>query len=255
MLKFLHLSDTHVSKSDSKNLPVVERIGYIRVNYPEHRLIVTGDVTDDGDWKQYARVWRILMNCKYYACPGNHDFGLAGNLFDKERARRFDKYLPAAGGRYGRRLKSPVLDIIEEGNTTVALVGINSNIRSRHPFDFARGRIGLWQRFQLERVLWRIRREYPTAMRIVYFHHHPFDRGVFTAMSDSHKLAKVLKGNCELCLFGHKHKAEQWDARAIGVSPIFLAAGKLCEEDTAYEITVNEGGCMDFEIKNVPVIG
>ena len=246
MIKILHLSDLHVHTSAKNNAETVKRLSYIRVHYPDHNRIITGDVTDDGKEVQYIRAMQQLLSGTCYICPGNHDYGFAGNFYDKKRALRFDEYLPQAR-KYMGLLAKPVIEVVKSDETTVVLVGLNSNLRTRNPFDFACGRIGIMQRWWLKRTLSQARRKYPNCVRIVYLHHHPFDRGPWTGLKDSRKLIKCLSMQCELVLFGHKHKAEIFESTA----PYMVAAGKLSECDDVTEITINGRA---VELNQVPVI-
>ncbi len=241
MLKFLHLSDLHVHMSPAKNMGVRNRLSYIKKQYPSHRLIITGDITDDGSTNQYINAWWLLVGGRDHLCPGNHDYGYAGNIYGRKRAKRYRQYL---------RKYSRSVEIITRGGATAVLIGLDSNLRTRNPFDFACGKIGLWQRWWLKYTLRKARRRYPDAARIVYFHHHPFDRGPWTGMKDGKKLMAILD-NCELVLFGHKHKAE-WIIEDLP-SPLIAAAGKLSERDTVTEIAVDDKG--EITLKEVPVIG
>ena len=228
-MRLLHISDLHIHESMADNAGVLKRLAYIREHYPRHVLVVTGDVTDDGSEKQYENAMHILPPGAYI-CPGNHDYGYAGNLYDPSKARRFGQYLPQSG-KYGRR---PVVDRIDN----VVLIGLDSCLRTVSPHDMACGKIEWLQRFFLSRVL----KRYQDSMKIVYFHHHPFDRSPWMGMKDAEKLLKVCR-DCELLLFGHKHKAQQWMTMA--------AAGNLSECSTVTEITVLSGR---FELNQVPVI-
>jgi len=53
MKKFLHISDLHIHRQEQKNADVARLLEFISETYPEHYLIITGDITDDGDKKQY----------------------------------------------------------------------------------------------------------------------------------------------------------------------------------------------------------
>lgn len=241
MLRFLHLSDLHVRSSPANNTELLKRLSFVRKNYPLHKKIITGDVTDDGSWLQYTNAKKYLM-FNAYVCPGNHDYGYAGNFYGKKRARRFDRYITQTTA-YMRLARKPVVDVVTEGETTVVLIGLDSNIRTRHIFDFACGKIGYVQRCWLKRVLRKARRRYPGCVRIVYFHHHPFDRGFGTELKDAKKLMKIINNNCELVLFGHKHKAQLWKYGALA------AAGKLSECDVVTEIVVDRESIAFNEVK------
>jgi len=244
MIRFLHLSDLHIHTGAKKNAELAKRLRYIRENYPYHDLIVTGDVTDDGSQKQYQAAMYMLPKNNSHVCPGNHDYGFAGNLYEKKRAKRFDQYLPQSR-KYMGLWARPVVDVVSKGDTRVVLVGLNSNLKTHNPLDFACGKIGLVQRYLLKRTLHQARRKYPNCVRIVYFHHHPFDRGPWTGMKDAKKLMDVLM-DCELVLFGHKHVAFQWFNMA--------AAGKLSECYYVTEIVVNDVLGDKITMRQVPVV-
>ena len=241
MIRFLHLSDLHIHTSAKNNAELVKRLSFIREKYPYHDRIITGDVTDDGEQRQYLNALRLLASGNDHICPGNHDYGFAGNLYEKKRAKRFDEYLPQSR-KYMGLLAMPVVDVVSKGDTRVVLVGLDSNLKTHSPLDFACGKIGMVQRYLLKKILNQARRKWPGCVRVAYFHHHPFDYGPWTGMKDAKKLIKVLK-NCELVLFGHKHKAHQWYDMA--------AAGKLSECDHVTEIVV-EGSRVTM--RQVPVV-
>ncbi|RLG94053.1 hypothetical protein DRO27_05330, partial [Candidatus Bathyarchaeota archaeon] len=53
--------------------------------------------------------------------------------------------------------------------------------------------------------------KFQTYTRIVMLHHHPFSKGVFTALDGADRFMKVLNiAGCDLLLFGHKHVAGVW---------------------------------------------
>ncbi len=84
--KILQLSDLHVgkSKSETKNLKrIVEKV--IKL-YQKDKLtiLITGDIVDDGQKKQYKEAKKILKplvdieNFNIWPTPGNHDYGWNG---------------------------------------------------------------------------------------------------------------------------------------------------------------------------------
>jgi hypothetical protein len=46
--------------------------------------------------------------------------------------------------------------------------------------------------------------------RVLVLHHHPFQRTIGLKLKGADRLMKVLGGNCEMVLFGHKHVYEKW---------------------------------------------
>ncbi len=47
-MKFLHLSDLHIKADVDEDAAAVRMIRYVLAEYPEHKIIVTGDITNDG---------------------------------------------------------------------------------------------------------------------------------------------------------------------------------------------------------------
>jgi len=94
-MKFIHISDLHFHRHESDNEAATSLLQFINQNYPDHKLIVTGDIVDDGDEEQFKRAYEALEPFKgrIYISPGNHDFGAAGNFYSRERAERFDSML------------------------------------------------------------------------------------------------------------------------------------------------------------------
>ncbi len=76
---------------------------------------------------------------RIFIVPGNHDFGAMGNFYSKERAKRFDEKLTIPlkqGGTFYKENK-PVVNIIKDKNASVMLIGLDTNLKTNHPFDFA----------------------------------------------------------------------------------------------------------------------
>ena len=66
-------------------------------------------------------------------------------------------------------------------------------------------------------------------------------------MKDANKLMEILDHNCELVLFGHKHKPLLYPY----ANPTFIAAGKLDECESVMEITIDG---KDIKISDVSVV-
>ena len=245
-MKFLHISDMHFHRHDKDNKATKKLLKYVHQNYPHHYLVITGDITDDGAEEQYGIAHNALkmFEWRLYPSPGNHDAGKAGNLYQRKRLKRFDRWFNTKF----IGLNKPKVDKIVIGNTIVALIGLDSNRETWWPGDWARGRIGIYQRWCLKREL----KRNADAVRMVYFHHHLFIRHIlnkiFLQMTDANKLMEILAGNCEVVMFGHKHHQERWQNHK-GI-PHVLAAGAMSEEETAWEITIEE---RDISVKKVPI--
>lgn len=94
-MKFIQLSDLHIHTHENDNEDVISLLRYVSKTYPDHRLIITGDITDDGAVEQLENAHALLQpfKGKVFICPGNHDFGAAGNFYSYERAVNFDNIL------------------------------------------------------------------------------------------------------------------------------------------------------------------
>lgn len=229
MIKFIHISDLHIHRSG--NSAVAKVLMFIRKHYLGHRLIITGDITDNGARGEYEEAKRLLgIFPQVFVCPGNHDYGFRGNHYSKSAARRFDLFFGTS--YYG--WNAPRVDCIKQGDTEVVLIGLDSNLETKYPFDFARGKIGLWQRFRLGQVL----NKHIGAVKIVYFHHHLFWEDIFCSLKDREKVMRLLYDRAEVVCFGHQHKSNLWEAAN---KPWFVfLAGKLAKEVTAHEITIEK---------------
>ncbi|PIE31577.1 hypothetical protein CSA56_17900 [candidate division KSB3 bacterium] len=239
-MKFIHLSDLHFRSHREDNQAALETLDTIQERYPEHKLIITGDIVDDGHEAQYREALTALrpFEGRLFLCPGNHDYGLKGNLYSRERAERFDKWLsiPLKQGGIFAGDNVPLLHFLKEDESQVLLVALDTNIESRSPFDFACGRVGRKQLDALDRLL-----SDPAIahmVMVIFFHHHPFlhtDR--FKKLLDARDLARILYGRVHLVLFGHHHVSKMW-SNTLGI-PYILASDNSPGQTTAREITVS----------------
>jgi len=240
MLNILHLSDPHFHSSWEDNKEVTAKLEYIGNEFPDHKLIVTGDIVDDGYGAQYRRALEAFQPFigRIFICPGNHDFGRKGNLYSKNCVNRFDKLMYDLGHRqkYGSH---PIVHVLKDEDNTrgIMLIGLSSAIRSKDPFDFACGRIGWLQRRRLDRIL--MNPETIGMRKIVYFHHHPFEWfSFFGQMLDARKLIRLLSAKCEVVLFGHKHKSDMWTK--YNYIDYILSAADLRRTKMIREISVDK---------------
>lgn len=132
-MRILHVSDLHISGHDPDNVLIKKRLEYIHRTYPDHILVVTGDIVDNegatitgtpatAPSKERPPAEWLLMALPEYitlhevpfkkslqkACdllrpftqtggifitPGNHDFGLWGNFYNPQYSKLFDSQL------------------------------------------------------------------------------------------------------------------------------------------------------------------
>jgi 3',5'-cyclic AMP phosphodiesterase CpdA len=232
-MKILHISDLHVHKHEEKNEGIVGRLDYIFRHFPDHLIVVTGDIVDSGTREQYERAYQLLFPFagRILVCPGNHSEGIKGNFYDKECAQMFDEFLSLplkqAGTYYG--YNSPCVSEIEN----VRFIGLDSNIETNSFLRFAQGVIGGKQLRLLAPLL------DTEKVRIVYLHHHPFitANDITMRLKDAKKFEQAVTGKVDVLLFGHLHEPGiwhgKWDINWI------LAADKFDATEKVREITID----------------
>ncbi len=242
-MKFIHLSDLHIHTHEADNKEASSLLKFISMTYPDHRLIITGDIADDGSKEQFENAYNLLerFKGKIFICPGNHDFGAVGSFYSYERAVRFDEMLAKKleqGGTF-KGDSTPVVNTIREGNQEIILIALDSNLETEMPFDFACGEIGECQLKALNTIL-------DTAtnagmVKVLLFHHHPFMRNdPFMELKDAKALAKTIYNRVDVVLFGHKHEMGEWKKR-YGAQYV-LASDNSPGKDYAKEITIDQKG-------------
>jgi predicted MPP superfamily phosphohydrolase len=249
MIRFLHLSDLHFHSDPARNAAVAALLQSIAADYPDHHLLITGDITDDGGEAQCENACAALLpfRGRVWLVPGNHDYGPFGNFYDETCARRFDRFLATpfdlpsfAEGDV------PSVKVLETPADKVLLIGLNSNLRTMDPFDFACGEIGESQRARLAQILSNSRHQ--SRLKIVYLHHHPFYHNPFFRLLDSEAFLRVVFNRADVLAFGHKHVAGLWQG-APGV-PWIVAAEDSPGRATVREISLD---ARQIEVRDVPV--
>ena len=98
---------------------------------------------------------KSLFKGRIFLCPGNHDFGAAGNFYSRERAERFDEFLSIPLGQGGTFTgdKTPVVNIVQEDGEKVMVIALDTNLETEQAFDFACGKVGKTQRSALDNIL------------------------------------------------------------------------------------------------------
>jgi 3',5'-cyclic AMP phosphodiesterase CpdA len=241
-MRFIHLSDLHFHRNPQDNMAATTTLAFVKENYPDHYLIVSGDIVDDGHEDQYKRAYEALVPFTepgIFISPGNHDFGAAGSFYSRERAERFDKFLsePLHQGGTFTGDATPVVNIVQDNTGRVMLIALDSNLETDHPFDFSCGCIGEEQLGFLDTILLGCAAD---MVKMLFFHHHPFMRhDPFMELKDARDLMRLIYGRVHLLLFGHRHVSEQWENR--NNIPYILAADNAPGKAYAREITIENG--------------
>ena len=250
-MKFIHLSDLHIHTHADDNKAVSSILDFVAKSYPEHNLIITGDIVDDGTSAQFANAYAMLkpFQGRVFLCPGNHDFGAAGNFYSAERALRFDRTLaePLNQGGTFKGDSTPVVNVVRAGGREVMVIALDSNLETDHPFDFACGEIGKSQLSALDTVLGRT--SSARMIKMLFFHHHPFMvNDPFMELKDARKLVSTIFGRVDVVLFGHKHEMNQWENR-WGAKYV-LASDNSPGKHFAKEISISE---TDIKVTSIPL--
>lgn len=253
-MKLLHVSDLHFHQDQAKNAQVNARLGRVKERYPEHHVLVTGDITDDGHPAQYANARAALQPFvgRVHICPGNHDFGATGMFYSADRARRFDSELSVplgqAGCFYGAN--APLVSVVNGADAQVMFIALDSNLETTNLFDFSCGEIGDLQLAALDAILAApANRDY---VKVLFFHHHPFIRkenDPFMALLDAPKLWRTVWGRVDVIAFGHKHVRQRWDN--YGGAAAVLASDSTAVGSAAFEITVTG---RTVSVADVPLV-
>lgn len=241
-MKFLHISDLHFHRDQNDNKGANKALNTIKNRYPDHMLIVTGDITDDGHELQYENALAALepFNGRLFIAPGNHDYGAAGYLYGRERALRFDEMLakPLKQGGTFRGDATPVVNVVGGTDERIMLIALDTNLETDDPFDFACGEVGEAQLLSLESLL-----NAPSSQgkkKILFFHHHPFMRNdPFMEMRDARKLMRAIYHKVDIVLFGHKHVSGKW--KNVNGIQYILASDNTPGKNFAREISIDQG--------------
>jgi predicted phosphodiesterase len=251
-MKFIHLSDLHFKNEFKQNFQILEMFDFIKRKYNEHYLIITGDITDDGDEQQYNNAFDVLnhFNGRIFICPGNHDFGTRGNQYSKKKAKMFDQKLsiPLGQNDFFFGDNNPVVNKLKKGPVKTVLIAVDTNLETNSTLDFACGEVGKTQIEYLDKFL--SEKSVAQYTKIIFMHHHPFiHKNPFMKLKDADEFMKVVEGRTDILLFGHDHKSDIWH-NAYGIKYI-LASDDSPGKDYVREIII--GKHNEIFINNIKI--
>ena len=257
MLTLVHVSDLHFQRNEFDNRLLLSRLVSIRneefLSSQDTHFLLTGDLTDDGHTLQYAHLTRamsMIPTGRSLVCCGNHDYGSSGIMYYPDCADRFDRFARSLGYTRSYKPKLPIVRLLTGASgQRMMTIGINSNLETLLPTDFSRGEVGTQQRQYLTAIL-----DNPDAVgipKLVYLHHHPFDRGHGLELKDSAEFLACIAGKVDVLCFGHKHKQELFGA--VHGIPHVVAAGSLKDSRLSkyIRITISNGG---ISVGEVPIL-
>jgi 3',5'-cyclic AMP phosphodiesterase CpdA len=270
--KILQLSDLHVGKSRSESRNLRQIVKKIVESYSDSELtiLLTGDIVDDGQKKQFKEAKNILKplsdnpNFNVWPVPGNHDYGWNGIHAERQRFEYFKNAL------YGiENVGYPHVKTDSSGNV---FIGLNSMKAESDFWDglLADGELGSRQIHNTSGILNSIDElsasERKKKKVIVHLHHHPFlfpdenwiEEGIEYIghwLKDGEALMSVLAGRIDVLLFGHEHHQLNFSGTDLSKDyriPWILSCGKTTEKSKEY--AVNKKGETTDKILNTGML-
>ena len=225
------LSDLHIGHGPKESERTQILFDRVANSYPGVPVIVTGDMTDSAELPQFEemrkRLDQLSLTNPVLTVPGNHDYAWKGILFIDDPWDDWVKYLGTPLGWGRREVHWMGVDYEPEGVDGLGVWEdgplVYFGIDSGDPKDKEKMAIGYISR-RLADALDQSLKNYANKTRIAMLHHHPFTDGLFTRLHGSARLMNALENNCELLLFGHKHKyGIWWERRGI---PLIVSSHK-----------------------------
>lgn len=254
--KILHLSDLHVGKSESESANLKRIVEKVIRDFSRDKLtiLITGDVVDDGQKKQYKEAKEILKplfdnkNFNVWPIPGNHNYGWNGIHAERQRFKYFKKAFYDL-----ENVSYPHVKIDSFGNL---FIGLNSMKAETGFWDglLSDGELGSRQIYNVSGILNSID-ELPVSTRkktkvIVHLHHHPFiypdktwlEEGIQKGchwLKDGEGLMRVIAGRIDILLFGHEHRHLDFSKTELSEHyriPWIFAGGKCTKKSKEYAL-------------------
>jgi 3',5'-cyclic AMP phosphodiesterase CpdA len=219
----IHLSDLHIGLSEKEVANAKRLFFWIATDQPGTVVLITGDITDLATEEQLQEAALLIEELSetnpVLIVPGNHDYAWAGNILREDGWKNWQQCL---GNRFGGSR-----EIVDGLRVTKISNMAFFSVDSGDPRDeeiSARGYISEALAEALKESL--VKSWDPT--RVVFLHHHPFDSGFFTKLHGSEIFMEAITGNCEILLFGHRHRFGIWEKREN--SPMIVASHKSTDE-------------------------
>jgi 3',5'-cyclic AMP phosphodiesterase CpdA len=194
-----------------------------RAKLMSNTIVITGDITDSGDEKDYAIAQSFISRLtaagfRVFSVPGNHDVSYEGNLalfrvpfltsaqqelgHSETRRQNFSKYID--NGVYPRiidlqRAWLILLDTMkDELNDQGFSMGRSDN--------FGQGRLGQRQLEILKEWLRKFQNDRMAGKKVVVCLHHLFTSDSKIMLDDQGEFLEIVKGNIDCLLYGHSSR-------------------------------------------------
>ncbi|MGA1872144.1 MAG: metallophosphoesterase family protein [Thermoplasmatota archaeon] len=261
--EFIHLSDLHfgkcfgLTKIRERNEAVIEHIGE---NHPGIPVLITGDIVDSGFRCQYKKakeeLTKLAKTNPILLVPGNHDYNHLGNFINVKADDRWKEFFGVPMGWENGSMtlnkhnlkpeRAGLMNWLLHGSDKFDGLGgwesedwVVYGIDSGDPRDrtqTARGYVSEELRKRLKKELEDEKRG-KDRIRIVMLHHHPFMSDPFMVLKGADELMDVLRGNCEVLLFGHRHKYHIYKDKEYEI-PLIIASHSTPEHAFSHYLIV-----------------
>lgn len=229
MLNVIHVSDLHLTERPSANSwaerllqRVRERFFDVSGRTERSFLLVTGDITEQGDFRQYDEAFRLLSPFagKLLMEPGNHDIAGIWHLPSPaatrcdELERQFtQEFAPRLGVCNCKINELQVTRISDGGTCRVMAIGVESASLKSHHAKMAQGEVGPKQLEALARALDDAKKE--GRRTLVYLHHNPLAytpqenllqpdvMEELNELEDAPAFLTCVKGKADVVAYGH----------------------------------------------------
>lgn len=230
VMRLIHISDLHIRKNNKDNTVVKNKLSEIyKMMENGDVLVITGDITDDGNSVQYENAYELLHPFKgrIVIVPGNHDFGKWGSFYNSDCVKRFAKLREKLCSTTNYML---CVNNILKGQ----ILYVDSCLRTGSVIDFAQGKVGWWQRWRLKSKLIEMKKH--NMLSVVAIHHSPYYSNRFCRLQDSKEFLETVLGFANCVLMGHEHMERKiWYPKEIPIDMAqtrLYAAGAFFREDT-----------------------
>jgi len=239
-LRFLHLSDLHIGKSNNieKTARIVDWIILNKGTHQSRIVVISGDLVDDGHTWQFSLAREQLdrlreENFTVLVVPGNHDYGPDGI---RERTSSQEDFIKMISG-----ITEYPYAYLEMGQAFILLDSMAEEIKTRE-FWGAQGNLGAGQLLKLDQLLDELAHNPAVENIVLVLHHHPFDYRFYHGLRDQADLKAVIARRIEepprvnVLLFGHKHNEHRFNdpdenkEELFGINIIY-ASGQTVERD------------------------
>lgn len=229
-----------------------------------------------------AQLIALLPQGRVFLVPGNHDYGLMGNIYADEYIRAFDDHLfnrinRNTDGTFmvattvlssdlnprSMSARFPISYVIAQpGQPTVALLGLNTIAEPNlDPAILATGSVGGDQMTCIQNYMFgaNFMPNLGQALgicNICFFHHHPWIHTDTTMkLRDADQFLALLRNKIDLILFGHRHVERRYEPHQVpfgGLRFGAIAGGSSRRENHAFQIEILN--VNDWRFTTVPIV-